>query len=64
MILEKKLIVILANIPTILGGGNYGHAGMIVKTARYLLMTGTVFSNPPNSGTYPANVAGNAAAEI
>jgi hypothetical protein len=28
--LEKELIAILANIPTMLGGGNHGHAGIIV----------------------------------
>jgi hypothetical protein len=44
-ILEKELIAILANILATLGGGNHGHVGIIVKTARYLLMTGTVFVN-------------------
>jgi hypothetical protein len=63
-ILEKELIAILANIPTTLGGGNHGLMGIIAKTARYLLMTGTVFVNPTNPGTYPANVAGNVAAGV
>jgi hypothetical protein len=55
--LEKELIAILANIPTMLGGGKNGHAGITVKPARYLLMTGGVAStNPANPGTYPANV--------
>jgi hypothetical protein len=61
MILEKELIAILTNIPTTLGGGNHTHTGIIIKTARYLLMTGTAFVNPPNPGTYPTNVAGNVA---
>jgi hypothetical protein len=56
--LEKELIAIA---PTSLGGGNYGHAGMIVDQAKYLLMTGTPFNNPQNPGIYPANKAGNAA---
>jgi hypothetical protein len=61
MTLEKELIAILANIPTTLGGGNHGHAGIIIEPARYLLMMGRVaFANPVNSGTYPANVLGNA----
>jgi hypothetical protein len=64
MILEKELIVILANIPTTHGGGNHGHAGIIIKTARYLFMTGTAFINPPNSGTYQLNVAGNVTAGV
>jgi hypothetical protein len=58
-ILEKELIAILANIPTTLGGGNHGHVGIIIETARYQLMTGTVFVNPRNPGTYPTNIAGN-----
>jgi hypothetical protein len=62
-ILEKELIAFLANIPTTLGGGNHGHAGIIVEPARYLLMMGGVaFVNPANPRTYPANVPGNAAA--
>ena len=36
-ILEKELIAILANIPTTLGGGNHGHAGILMDPARYLL---------------------------
>jgi hypothetical protein len=63
-ILEKVLIVIHANIPTTLRGGNHRYVGIIVETARYLLMTGTGFVNPPNPGTYPANVAGNVTAEV
>ncbi len=48
-----------------LGGGNHGHAGIIVEPARYLLMTGGVaFTNPANPGTYPANVTGNATAGV
>jgi hypothetical protein len=63
--LEKELIGILANIPTMLGGGNHRHAGIIVEPARYLLMMGRVaFTNPANPGTYPANVPGNATVGI
>ena len=46
-ILEKELIAILANIPTTLGEGNHGHAGIIVEQARYLLMMGVIFTNQP-----------------
>jgi hypothetical protein len=35
--LEKELIAILANIPTTLGGGNHGHAGILMEPTRYLL---------------------------
>ncbi len=62
-ILEKELIAILTNIPTMLGGGNHGHAGIIIEPARYSLMTREVaFVNPANPGTYPANIPANAAA--
>ena len=63
-ILEKELIAILANIPTTLGGGNHGHAGILMDPARYLQVTGVAFANPANPGNYPANVPGNAAAGI
>jgi hypothetical protein len=37
-ILEKEIIAILANIPTTLGGGNHGHAGIIMEPAMYVEM--------------------------
>ena len=58
------MIAILANIPTTLGGGNHGHAGIIMDPARYLLTAGVPFANPANPGNYPANVPGNAAAGV
>jgi hypothetical protein len=61
--LEKKLIAITASIPTMLGGGNHGHAGIIVEPSKYLTMTGgTQFDPPANPGVYPAGLAINAAA--
>ena len=63
-ILEKELIAILANIPTTLGGGNHGHAGILMDPARYLLTAGVPFVNPVNPGNYPAGVAANAAAGV
>jgi hypothetical protein len=61
--LEKELITIAASIPSTLGGGNHGHAGVIAETAKYSLMTGrTVFVNPANSGVYPARLPTNATA--
>jgi len=62
--LEKELIAILANIPTTIGGGNHGHAGILIEPARYLLTTGVPFNNPANTGNYPLIVAGNAAAGV
>jgi hypothetical protein len=61
--LEKEIIAILANIPTRLGGGNYGHVGVIMDPAEYNTMTaGIDFENPVNPGFYPADLALNAAA--
>jgi hypothetical protein len=64
-ILEKEIIAILANIPTALGGGNHGHAGIIMEPAMYSLMTGgTEFVIPVNPGIYPTGLAANAAPGI
>ena len=60
--LEKELIAIAASIPTGLGGGNHGHAGLIVDAAKYLAMAGQAFITPPNPGIYPAGLAAGAAA--
>ena len=63
--LEKEIISILANIPTTLGGGNYGHVRVIMDPTDYTNMTGgTAFVNPVNPGVYPADLALNAAAGI
>ena len=60
--LERELIAIVASIPTGLGGGNHGHAGLIIDAAKYLAMTQVEFTIPPNPGIYPAGLATNAAA--
>ena len=53
-ILEKELIAILANIPTTLGGGNHGHAGIIIEPKRYHQLTGgTAFNIVQNPGINP-----------
>jgi hypothetical protein len=61
--LEKGLITIAASIPSTVGGGNHGHTGVIMETAKYSLMTGgTVFVNPANLDVYPAGLLTNATA--
>ena len=63
--LEKELIAIAASIPTTLGGGNLGHAGIIVEPDKYLIMTGGISFEPPgNPGVYPAGLAINAAVAL
>jgi hypothetical protein len=62
-ILEKELIAILAAISTALGGGNHGHARMIMEARTYTAMTGgTAFVNPANPGIYPDGLFANAVA--
>lgn len=64
-ILEKELIAILAGIPTALGGGNFGHVGVIMEAEAYSTMTGGIaFVDPVNPGVYPAGLAANAAATV
>jgi hypothetical protein len=64
-ILEKKLIAILAGIPTALGSGNFGHVGVIMETSAYSTMTaGIAFVDPANPGVYPAGLTANSAATI
>ena len=61
-LLEKELITIAATIPTTLGGGNHGHAGLILDPTKYLTMTGRIaFTPPANPGIYPTGLALNAA---
>ena len=44
-----------------LGGGNHGHLGLVLKDARYLAIAGVVFNRPNYPGVYDVNIAGNAA---
>ena len=61
--LEKEIILILANIPTTLEGGNHGQVGVIMDPTDYSTMTGgTTFISPVNPGISPAGLALNAAA--
>ena len=53
--LEEEIIGIAATIPTALGGGNNGHAGVIMDPAAYSLLSGGIdFVKPVNPGVYPA----------
>ena len=60
--LEKELVAIAASIPSGLGGGNHGHAGIIVKTTKYLAMAGVAFTDPIHPGIYPTGLPTTAAA--
>ena len=52
--LLEELIAIAASIPTTLGGGLNGHAGMLLSDVDYATMAvGTPFVAPINPGVYP-----------
>jgi hypothetical protein len=56
-LLEEELIVIAASIPSVLGGGMNGHAGMLLSDVNYATMApGTLFVAPVNPGVYPVGV--------
>ena len=49
--LEEELIAVASSILTMLGGGNNGHAGMLLSAADYNnLVPRTPFVNPANPG--------------
>jgi hypothetical protein len=60
--LIKELVVIAASIPSRLGGGNHGHAEIIVETTKNLNMAGVPFIDPNHHGIYPTGLATTAAA--
>ena len=55
-LLEEELLAIAASITTPLGGGNNGHAGILMDDVDYMATFGvaTAFIAPPNPGVYPA----------
>ncbi len=56
-LLEEELIAIAASIPSVLGGGMNGHAGMLLSNINYATMApGSLFVAPVNPGVYPVGV--------
>ncbi len=56
-LLEEELIAIAASIATPLGGGNSGHAGIMMENAEYMAefaVPAPGFVPPVNPGVYPA----------
>jgi hypothetical protein len=52
-LLDEELTAIAASIPTVLGGGLNGHAGMLLSDADYATIApGTPFVPPANPGVY------------
>jgi hypothetical protein len=60
--LKKNLVAIAASIPSGLGGGNHGHAGIIVEATKYLAIAGVAFTDPIRPGIYPTGLPTTAAA--
>jgi hypothetical protein len=60
--LEKNLVAITASIPSGLGGGNHGHAGIIVEATKYLAIARVAFTDPIHPGIYPTGLPTTAAA--
>jgi hypothetical protein len=60
--LEKNLVAIAVSIPSGLGGGNHGHAGIIVEATKYLAIAGVAFIDPIHPGIYPTGLPTTAAA--
>jgi hypothetical protein len=60
--LEKNLVAIAASIPSRLGGGNHGHAGIIVKATKYLAIAGVALTDPIHTEIYPTGLPTTAAA--
>ena len=55
--LLEELIAIAATVVTALGGGNNGHAGLLLDDVEYLaLAPGTPFVQPANPSIYPDGV--------
>ncbi len=56
-LLEEEFIAIAASIPSVLGGGMNGHAGMLLSNINYAtLAPGTPFVAPVNPGVYLVGV--------
>jgi hypothetical protein len=56
-LLKEELIAIAASIPSVLGGGMNGHAGMLLSNINYATMAlGSLFVAPVNARVYPVGV--------
>ena len=45
-------------IETLLGGGNHGHLGLVLKPAVYLVEAGVAFNVPASAGIFPTFAQG------
>ncbi len=56
-LLKEELIAIATSIPSVLGGGMNGHAGMLLSNINYATMApGSLFVVPVNARVYPVGV--------
>jgi hypothetical protein len=62
--IHAKLKINAASIPTILGGGQHGHLGLVLSPATYLTVANVAFNRPGNPGIHPHIPPGSTAAQI
>ncbi len=64
-LLKEELIAIATSIPSVLGGGMNGHAGMLLSHVDYATMApGTLFVAPVNPGVHPVGVTAGTRAQM
>ena len=51
-----------ASLPTLLGGGKYGHIGIIMTPQLYTTLANTPYESPPDHGITPNHATGASAA--
>ena len=57
--LKKELTKIAGSVPTAIGGGKHGHAGLIIEESKYITVSngGVTFNIPAHPGMYPETVS-------
>src|SRR5688500_7301577 len=57
-VLLDELKANASSVPTTLGGGMYGHLGLVISPTRYATLTATPFVRPANPGPFTPPAAG------
>ena len=58
----QQLSAMVASVPTTLGGGNHGYAGVILSKAEYRLLSGGTDFTAPTNPTFPTTLSNDSAA--
>jgi hypothetical protein len=62
--LEKELYANAQTIPSLLGGGQHGHLGVVMPAAEYLVISAVAYVVPVHPGTQPVHPANSTAAQM